>query len=301
MQTEDVEFELQALVDATRTAVRAARAYASQVTLIDDKPLDLCSDRCFRDQALDTLSCLQRASQKKDVRTVHQAKEAVRGWLLDVHHRLDSEVQMDQQAALFWSEGDWSGRALERCWHFLKFYDPSHDDLPNPSYQKREFLEELRNGIRLVLIHNAFVRRSKRPFGQISRHHIDTERRYRATDNLKYWNKALEYRFQVTLADNASGWDAGQVFDGTAVGQQMLLEAVLVFVDVVIREISGEYQKPVNLSPVGINRGEEKLEAETETETETETEVEVDIDALEVASVRKHLGLVHLTIENDHI
>lgn len=64
--------------------------------------------------------------------------------------------------------------------------------LPTP------FLASLQNGLRLVQLHNAAVRKSRRRFGAIGTFHTDTQKPYRAADNIRYWAKAAELRWEVT-------------------------------------------------------------------------------------------------------
>lgn len=64
-------------------------------------------------------------------------------------------------------------------------------ELPTP------FLASLQNGLRLVQLHNAAVRKSRRRFGMIGTFHTDTQKPYRAADNIRYWAKAAELRFEV--------------------------------------------------------------------------------------------------------
>lgn len=65
--------------------------------------------------------------------------------------------------------------------------------LPTP------FLAALANGLRLVQLHNCAVRKSRRRFGAIPSFHTDTQKPYRAADNLRYWMKAAELRWEVVL------------------------------------------------------------------------------------------------------
>ena len=71
--------------------------------------------------------------------------------------------------------------------------------LPTP------FLASLQNGIRLVQLHNCAVRKSRRRFGAIPTFHADTQKPYRAADNLRYWVKAAELRWEVLLKTDALG------------------------------------------------------------------------------------------------
>lgn len=67
----------------------------------------------------------------------------------------------------------------------------AEQELPTP------FLASLQNGLRLVQLHNAAVRKSRRRFGMIGTFHTDTQKPYRAADNIRYWAKAAELRFEV--------------------------------------------------------------------------------------------------------
>lgn len=83
----------------------------------------------------------------------------------------------------------------------------SHSDTPLPPWtpldrtspQPTPFLTHLQNGIGLVHLHNCAVRRSRRRFGAIPAWHTDTQKPYRAADNLRYWMKAAELRWEVHL------------------------------------------------------------------------------------------------------
>lgn len=96
-------------------------------------------------------------------------------------------------------------RCQDRYQLFMAYFDSSEtplplhtpietaDSLPTP------FLAALQTGLRLILIHNAVVRRSKRPFGQIPTFHTEFNKPYRLADNLRYWKKAAEIRFELRL------------------------------------------------------------------------------------------------------
>ncbi|KAH8775670.1 hypothetical protein F5883DRAFT_411591 [Diaporthe sp. PMI_573] len=60
------------------------------------------------------------------------------------------------------------------------------------------FLQSLQNGLRLVQLHNAAVRKSRRRFGAIGTFHTDTQKPYRCADNIRYWAKAAELRWEVS-------------------------------------------------------------------------------------------------------
>lgn len=71
------------------------------------------------------------------------------------------------------------------------------------------FWGELRTGRVLVELHNAVVARSKRPFGAIPVWHADTGKPYRCAENLRFWIKAAELRWEVHLSVDVRGVVAG--------------------------------------------------------------------------------------------
>ena len=71
------------------------------------------------------------------------------------------------------------------------------------------FWGELRTGRVLVELHNAVVARSKRPFGAIPVWHADTGKPYRCAENLRFWIKAAELRWEVHLTVDVRGVVAG--------------------------------------------------------------------------------------------
>jgi hypothetical protein len=88
-------------------------------------------------------------------------------------------------------------------------WTPLDRSLPNP--EPTPFLRSLQNGITLVHLHNCAVRRSRRRFGAVPSWHTDTQKPYRAADNLRYWLKAGELRWECHLR-----LDALAVVYGTA-------------------------------------------------------------------------------------
>ncbi|KAM5355883.1 hypothetical protein ACJ41O_002529 [Fusarium nematophilum] len=110
-----------------------------------------------------------------------------------------------------WLKGDWTGREMERERAFLISMDTSVEPLPewtpmSPTAEKpTPFLKSMQNGLRLVKLHNAAVHKSRRRFGAIPTFHTDTQKPYRSADNLRYWVKAAELRFEVMLGVDALG------------------------------------------------------------------------------------------------
>jgi hypothetical protein len=105
----------------------------------------------------------------------------------------------------------------EQYYLLLTQFDPSEPKLPPPS--TRQFLDTLRTGTKLCLIHNALTHFSQRPFGLITRFHTDTTVRYRVTENLRYFAKAAEIRWEIHL-----DWDVEEIWRATPRGDEMLEE-----------------------------------------------------------------------------
>ena len=103
---------------------------------------------------------------------------------------------------------EWDGKDELREFSFLEslLHDTGGDtgSLPQwtPSsldHAQTEFLKSLADGRQLVQMHNAAVKRSKKPFGQITSHHTDIVKPYRRADNLRFWIKAAEIRWETKL------------------------------------------------------------------------------------------------------
>ena len=117
------------------------------------------------------------------------------------------QQETEEREKWVWREGDWTGKEREREWLFLKACDT--DDTPLPQWQEppgeaeqeqpTEFLKALADGQRLVKLHNACVKRSNRKFGDITTWHTDVAKPYRRAENLRYWIKAAELRWEIKL------------------------------------------------------------------------------------------------------
>ncbi|KAK6436414.1 hypothetical protein LTR95_007398 [Oleoguttula sp. CCFEE 5521] len=124
-----------------------------------------------------------------------------------------------------WRDGDWTGKEQEREWLFLKSFNETGHTLPtwlerpacgndSISVTPSDFLLALQDGQFLIQLHNTFVARSKRKFGQIKSWHTDVAKPYRRAENLRYWLKAAELRFDVRVSMpvldvvNGKAWDA---------------------------------------------------------------------------------------------
>jgi hypothetical protein len=145
-----------------------------------------------------------------------EEREVIENWVTGVYDLLKQEESIEQaerqqRATWTWLDDCWEGRSIEREHAFMKSMDPAAETLPpwtlagDAEQLPTEFLEDLRAGLRLVRLHNAVVRKSKRPFGAIGTFHTDTGKPYRCAENLRYWIKAAELRWEVNLKVDVMG------------------------------------------------------------------------------------------------
>lgn len=214
-------YELQGLhlLDIMTLAIRAAKNYytahsdhARLYAIKSEKDL-----RADLYQVLDVLKRMASRNFRGGMRVLELA--AFLSWIESIDTLLKEELQIEQReaaerASWIWREGDWSGKEREREWLFLKSFDPSTSSDALPQWHEvspvtadantveipTDFLVALQDGQRLIRLHNALVARSKRKFGEIKSWHTDVAKPYRRAENLRYWAKAAELRFDVRLA-----------------------------------------------------------------------------------------------------
>lgn len=144
-------------------------------------------------------------TEEEQVEAAEAAERASWGWLRDEDWPAGTEVQREYAFILSMLDGpenttkaqapDGSPMEVPALpeWTPIDRTRPA-EDLELPS----QFLASLASGLRLVQLHNAAVRKSRRRFGMIGTFHTDTQKPYRAADNIRYWAKAAELRWEVT-------------------------------------------------------------------------------------------------------
>ncbi|KAI8148506.1 hypothetical protein BJV82DRAFT_267600 [Fennellomyces sp. T-0311] len=95
------------------------------------------------------------------------------------------------------------------------------------------FLNSLADGRILCNVYNSIVNRSRRPFGLITKIHHDTNRTFRATENLRFFAAACKFRFDLALRP----FDPMEVARKTERGLVMLKLAINAFCSCVINEL----------------------------------------------------------------
>lgn len=245
-------YELQGMqiLDVVTLAIRAAKMYYTA----HEQPERLDSIKSEKQVRADLLGVMEVLKQMavrgfkggmkdEDISTMLAWTDSVFD-ILKKEAEIESEERTKRKSWI-WLDGDWQGQELAREAAFLASVDSEADPLPEwkPASQADKlptpFLESMRNGLRLVNLHNAAVNRTNRRFGTIPTFHTDTQKPYRCADNLRYWVKAAELRFEVMLNIDA----LGIVYDSD---RQVWLDfeaAILKWCNEVREEIAGELKK----------------------------------------------------------
>jgi hypothetical protein len=211
-------FELQGMnmLDVVTLAIRAAKIYYTAHELPDR--LDAIKpEKQIRADLLAVMEVLKQMATRnfkdgmkdEEVKVMDTWVESVFG-ILKREQEID-DAEREERDGWKWLGGDWTGRELERERQFLMSMDPEAEPLPEwtPATEgaamPTPFLLAFQNGLRLVKLHNSTVKKSRRRFGSIGTFHTDTQKPYRCADNLRYWAKAAELRFEVMLSIDAIG------------------------------------------------------------------------------------------------
>ncbi|KAK1776814.1 hypothetical protein QBC45DRAFT_205117 [Copromyces sp. CBS 386.78] len=227
-------YEIQGMhiLDVMTLAIRAAKIYYTSHERPDR--LDaIKSERDIRSHLLSVMDILKRMATRGFIGGMRDDEfQTMNQWIKSLRDMLSKEDEMEageQKERESWTwlkpenwPTDENGNQIEREEAFihsmfaglplppplsslppLPRWTPIDRSQPNP--EPTTFLRELSNGIRLVHLHNCAVRKSRRRFGAIPSFHADTQKPYRAADNLRYWMKAAELRWEVMIKCDALG------------------------------------------------------------------------------------------------
>jgi hypothetical protein len=247
-------FEIQGLnlLDVTTLAIKAAKSYYTA----HEEPQRLYalkSERQIRKELYQVLEVLKRLAIRNFANGVQPYETIqIKQWVVDIGKLLDTEEEKEriehaERENWSWQEGEWTGRERERELLFLKSFDSSPEPLPEWTEPKdgelpTPFLLEVQNGLRLVQLHNALVRKSRRHFEEIKQFHTDTAKPYRCADNLRFWVKAAELRWDIKLDVDVMGVVQGK----DDVAWKKLDAALLKWCQGVREEITSEWKKAKN-------------------------------------------------------
>ena len=204
------------LLDVMTLAIRAAKVYYTSHE--HPERLDqIMSEKEIRTELFSVMDVLKQMATRAFSGGPREAEYKIMDdWIESIRSILRKELEIEEserkeRKSWTWQEGDWTGKEIERELAFLASLNKDEEPLPawTPIEEAEElptpFLESLQNGLRLVKFHNAAVRKSRRRFGAIPTYHTDTQKPYRCADNLRYWAKAAELRWEVMLKIDALG------------------------------------------------------------------------------------------------
>ncbi|KAI0018311.1 hypothetical protein F4780DRAFT_526083 [Xylariomycetidae sp. FL0641] len=205
------------VLDVMTLAIRAAKMYYTAHEL-PDRLDSIRSEKDIRSDLLSVMEVLKHMATRNFAGGAHQDEHQIMtSWIDGIRAMLRQEEEIEKAEKLertrwSWLRGDWTGREIERELAFLASIDIGEAE-PLPAYTPVEdaaelptpFLASLQNGVRLVRLHNAAVKKSRRRFGAIGTFHTDTQKPYRCADNLRYWIKAAELRWELLLKVDVMG------------------------------------------------------------------------------------------------
>ncbi len=209
------------ILDVMTLAIRAAKVYYTAHEQPDR--LDaIRSEKALRSELLSVMDVLKRMATRGFVGGMRDDEfRTMDGWIKGLRVMLSTEQTIEaaeaaERASWTWlSPTSWASRPYEREHAFMISMlkgssDPVEGMGPLPTWHPIDrsvplekqslptpFLASLSNGLRLVQLHNCAVRKSRRRFGAIPTFHTDTQKPYRAADNLRYWTKAAELRWEI--------------------------------------------------------------------------------------------------------
>lgn len=209
-------YEIQGMhiLDVLTLAIRAAKLY---YTSHEDphRLYGIKSERKIREELFNMLDVLKKMAGRNFAGGIRAEELALmRNWVDGIDAFIVREQALELQeskerAGWQWLDGDWTGREPERELQFLNSFNlceplPLWTAVNESDPKATPLLESLRNGLTLVHLHNALLKKSKRQFGEIKNFHTDTAKPYRCAENLRYWIKAAEIRWETKLKVNVS-------------------------------------------------------------------------------------------------
>ena len=207
------------LLDVATLAIKAARDYYTG----HEHPQRLAgirSERQVREELRGVLAVLQRMAVRNFAGGLRAEElRIIESWVAGVRDILAQERaaaarEARERAKWAWmDDASWptADGAYERERAFLQTFLESGEALPawTPAQQAATlptpFLAALANGLLLVHLHNRILKRTRRQFGEIRSWHADTAKPYRAAENLRFWLKAAEIRWEVRLSVDVMG------------------------------------------------------------------------------------------------
>ncbi|KAJ1331115.1 hypothetical protein MN608_04573 [Microdochium nivale] len=211
-------FELQGMqvLDVMTLAIRAAKMYYT-LHEYPDRLDAIKSERAIRTDLLGVMEVLKHMATRDFAGGIRDEEDkTMRSWIESIRVMVQKDEAMEkaeraERARWGWIDGDWTGKEVEREIAFLRSMDNEGEPFPSwtPISEADEvptpFLASFQDGLRLVKLHNAAVKKSPRRFGAIPSFHTDTQKPYRRAENMRFWIKAAELRFEIMLKVDVMG------------------------------------------------------------------------------------------------
>lgn len=237
------------ILDVVTLAIRAAKVYYTAHES-PQRLYSIKSERQIREELLGVMDTLKRMASRNFAGGIkNEELKVMRCWVKGIEAFITEEQHQEKEEAESrqkwqWLEGSWTGRERERELLFMNSF-MTDDKLPEwvpleEAAQERptSFLKALQNGLMLVRLHNAILKKSKRQFGDIKTFHVDTAKPYRCAENLRYWVKAAEIRWETKLRFDVTG-----VVHGKREAWPDFDAAILQWSKVVRHEITQEWKE----------------------------------------------------------
>ncbi|KAL9028723.1 MAG: hypothetical protein Q9196_002959 [Gyalolechia fulgens] len=203
------------ILDVVTLAIRAAKMYYTA----HEQPqriYSIKSERQIREELVGVLDVLKRMASRDFAGGLKEEELAtINDWLQGVGKLINDEQALEKQESKEqekwqWLEGAWEGRERERERSFLSSFLsegqlPDWSPLDSAASLPTPFLASVRTGLVLVHLHNAMLKKSKRQFGEIKTFHTDTAKPYRCAENLRFWIKAVEIRWELKIKVDVTG------------------------------------------------------------------------------------------------
>lgn len=242
--------EIQGLhvLDVVTLAIRAAKVYYTAHEH-PQRLYNIKSERQIREELLSVMDVLKRMASRNFAGGMKEDElSVIRKWVRGIDRFIEEEQALgvkeaEDRGKWLWLDGSWSGQERKRERLFMCAFLPNADlpdwtPLNEAETLPTDFLQALRNGLTLVHLHNAVLKKSKRQFGEIKTFHTDTAKPYRSAENLRYWIKAAEIRWETKLSINVTS-----VVHGKAEAWPDFEAAILQWCQVVREDITKEWKE----------------------------------------------------------
>ena len=242
--------EIQGLhvLDVVTLAIRAAKIYYTAHEH-PQRLYSIKSERQIREELLTVMDVLKRMASRNFAGGMKEDElNVARKWVKGIEQFIIEEQAMeakevDTRGKWQWLDGSWGGQERKRERLFMCSFLPDADlpdwtSMGEMEFRPSPFLQALRNGLTLVHLHNAVLQKSKRQFGDIKTFHTDTAKPYRCAENLRYWIKAAEIRWEIKIKVNVTG-----VVHGKSEAWPDFEVAILQWCQVVREEITKEWEE----------------------------------------------------------